>query len=187
MDTLVLLCEGAPHETGLYATPGGSTWLRRQLEACKEVGVSRVVLVLGEGAESYLKAQPWAGSGLDVRVVSAPLHSALRCGLQEIPDGQGAFVLPERVPCPNPGTWRALDRALQTSQSLALRPSFEGTGGYPVYLSAPLAKDLRQTGSELETVLTQLGPFKARRLSLSDEGVVRTLRTRADFEAYFSA
>src|SRR5579883_3265337 len=88
----------------------GRPWLEHQLDALRDAGVLRVVVVLGFAREAYERALPHMRERAAVAINEAPERgpfSSLQCGISELA-GDAAYVLPVDVPCAGASVWRAL-------------------------------------------------------------------------------
>ncbi len=119
----------------------GRPWLETQLDAIRDAGIERVVLVLSpENEPSYRSAIPSLDSRCVVVENDDPARgpfSSLQCGLSRVAPGAPAFVLPVDVPAAGTEVWRALAGALEDGVDAAV-PALEGEGrgGHPVLLHA---------------------------------------------------
>jgi molybdenum cofactor cytidylyltransferase len=123
----------------------GRPWLEAQIDAIRDAGIERVVLVLSREIEpSYRSAVPSLDSRCAVVENDDPARgpfSSLQCGLSRIGRGASAFVLPVDVPAAGTEVWRSLAGALREGVD-AVVPSLEGRGGHPVLLHAAFVKQL---------------------------------------------
>jgi CTP:molybdopterin cytidylyltransferase MocA len=165
----------------------GEALLARQLRVAGEVGISRVVVVLGADAAAYadlLAAHPGVTSVVNPAPERGPF-SSLQCGLRVV--GTSCFVLPVDVPAPALSTWTLLSAAFGEEKSgvLACVPLCNGRGGHPVVLSRAfaarlLALDPADADARRDRQLHRQPLAALRRVETGDAAILRNLNTPAD-------
>ena len=201
---LILLCGGKSSRMGQpkgLLTVSGENWLEHQLGAFSQIG-SHVIIVLGHDHEEYFKALPyllsakdhwihWGAVQVKVAVNEKPElgpFSSLLCGLRELHEHSGVFVLPIDVPAPVAEVWISL-RSLAISHHLeACIPEYEGHHGHPVWLSHSFLVALRKvpmdsTQARLDFQIHALPADKKGYVEAPDPRVSMNLNTPDDLKA----
>jgi molybdenum cofactor cytidylyltransferase len=188
----IILAAGASRRMG---TPkallqyGGETFLERLVRVFSE-HLSPVIVVLGHHAdalEPLLRRQVAEGV---VRIAYNPHPeqgqlSSLQCGLHALePDTQIVIFTPVDIPAIEGATVAALAAALCADEDLPLAiPTWHGERGHPVGLRRDLIQELLALPSsgDARTVLHRHYD-RAAFLPCSDEGILRDIDDRADYE-----
>jgi CTP:molybdopterin cytidylyltransferase MocA len=187
----------------------GEPWLVQQLRALNQIGMQHAVVVLGEESHRYNERLPWttpaAAPGNDrliefgrltAQVVLNPTpelgpFSSLVVGLRCLfakRNRSPVYVLPIDVPCPGSEVWLSLTTLLSNGL-MASMPTYEGRGGHPVLLSAPLIEKLSQIAPDipearLDVQLRSLPKNAVARVNTDDRRVRMNLNTPEDWRAY---
>ena len=168
----------------------GRPWLEHQLDALRHHGLRQVVVVLGHHADAYRAV-------LDSRSVVCAVNpepdrgpfSSLQVGLEALPSGSGAWILPLDVPCPAEEVWRELEQHGMGPAVDAAVPTYQGHGGHPVLLSPELvarllALPVEHPDSRLDRQLHQLPRERVVRIEVRDPRVLDNLNTAEDFRRH---
>ena len=151
--SVVLLAAGESKRMGILKgllEYKGRPFLQYQLESLLELGIEKIIVVLGRTYEQYYRSVSILKKITVVRnenVEKGQFYS-LQCGLKKASkmNLQGVFVLPLDVVCPNKETWIKLISAINDYSVIV--PRFEGRKGHPVYLSSEFINHLLSISSD---------------------------------------
>ncbi|MFH1033976.1 MAG: NTP transferase domain-containing protein [Pseudomonadota bacterium] len=154
---------------------GAAPLLGRAVDLLRRAGLTRIVVVVGQGAPELgpslnsLGGKPVVNHGHD----QGWLSSARR-GLGSLgSDIQAAFVLPATRLLPRPATLVSVAQVWRAGQAAVAQPCFLGCRGYPLLLNAGLLSALaawRGQGGLGEFLAEQAGP--ALEVEVPDQGVL---------------
>lgn len=184
-------------------------WLLFQLKKIKSVGLSRVVVVLGYGADNYLetieilkvsldrwcethllKGESSSVINLKVLINKNPEYgpfSSILTGLKGFSEQEHVFILPMDVPCPTTSIWFNLFNELAFNDNLkACVPDFSGHGGHPVLLGKGVIKSLLDVPlsseeARLDFQLSKLSDQEKKRVAVSDPLICYNINTPEDW------
>jgi CTP:molybdopterin cytidylyltransferase MocA len=134
----VLLAAGEGRRMGkpkaLMHDPDGTSWLIRAAAALDQGGCSRIVVVLGAGAEAARELL----EGVPVEVIFAPdwhtgMSASLRAGLGFLVEGEAALISLVDLPDVGPDVVSRLLNPPPSPDSLA-RAAYAGAPGHPVLI-----------------------------------------------------
>lgn len=169
--------------------PDQPTWLEWQIEGLAQAGFRKVILVLGFGAEEYVRFLEEKSLALPAEIVVNPRpelgpFSSIQAGGERVAEGW-TWVLPIDVPCPEPGTWRALAAVAGE----VVIPVKGGRGGHPVRISSALLgsfSKLDAAGPEarLDFQLRLLPAESVARVPVADTRVLLNLNTPQEWSRF---
>lgn len=192
---MILLAGGAGSRAGIPKALfewRGRPWVLHQLDACRNLGVQKIILVLGHSSE---QVQAILGrSPVLLEIVTNPdpnrgSFSSLQTGLRAVPSGSGTFVLPIDVPVPDTDTWSRLQNAsVRYRDSSAIIPRFGELPGHPVYLSSLFIRKLvdldpNSPDSRLDVQIQAIPAQKRTHVPVSNSRVLSNLNTEEDWNA----
>jgi len=145
-------------------------WIIFQIKKIESVGLSKILIVLGYGAEGYLdsvdilkaaqnrwiewpaltkmKIQEAIDSTVRIKVVinknpEFGPFSSIVTGLREVKNDHKVFILPVDVPCPAASVWTNLYQEQRFNSYLkACVPEFSRRGGHPILIHNEAIKNL---------------------------------------------
>lgn len=204
---VIMLAAGKSSRLG---TPKGlwqfqdAPWLMHQLNALKEAGIVKVVLVLGFQAEEYFEAIQdlhhalngefeWS-DGLKLEVVNNPApeygpFSSLMSGiLHRSNPSEDVFVLPIDVPCANADIWELLENSGRKEERILVSvPVFNNQGGHPVWMRKSFVDRLKLLSMEdqdarLDVQIYHLPENEVARIPVYDRLTTYNLNSPEDWQ-----
>jgi len=176
---LLILAAGAAVRMGMpkgLAPVNGGTLLDYQLKHSSPY-FQQIHIVTGAHHKKYCAAFP------NLRFIKNPHwklgpFSSLITGLRQIPHQHGLWILPIDCPSPSPTTWEMLF----AQQGPVIKPTYQGQGGHPVFLSTGIIKKLLQVNlnspdARLDRQLKKLNPQQITRVPVDDRKVSLNLNT----------
>lgn len=151
--------------------------LQYQIEHFFSLGGKKVVVVLGEHRERYLKEIPALSNCQLVfndKVDLGPFYS-LQLALNLLENDKGAFLIPMDTPGANPSVWKNLSKSHQGKEWVTI-PTFEERGGHPIILNQSFFKTLlsvdpQSEEARLDVQIKKLTQEKIRRFSVKDSRI----------------
>lgn len=170
----------------------GTTLLGHQVNALKDAGASRVVVVLGHQAE---RLQPLLAGRDGVEWVVNPDYlqgktTSIKSGLSAVTSRPPETLLILNVDQPRSAdTIRHLLRQHHDSDSLITIPTFGGKGGHPIILSPTLLEELMDISEDTQGVRAVVTRHKerTRRLEVDSPEVLWDLNTPEQYQAALQA
>lgn len=155
----------------------GKKLLQYQIEHFFSLGGKKVVVVLGEHRERYLKEIPALSNCQLVfndQVDLGPFYS-LQLALNLLENDKGAFLLPMDTPGANPSVWKSLAKSHQGKEWVSI-PTFEERGGHPIILNRSFFKTLlnidpQTEEARLDLQIKKLSLDKILRLPVKDSRI----------------
>lgn len=155
----------------------GKKLLQYQIEHFFSLGGKKVVVVLGEHRERYLKEIPALSNCQLVfndKVDLGPFYS-LQLALNLLENDKGAFLIPMDTPGANPSVWKNLSKSHQGKEWVTI-PTFEERGGHPIILNQSFFKTLlsvdpQSEEARLDVQIKKLTQEKIRRFSVKDSRI----------------
>ncbi|MEK7807308.1 MAG: nucleotidyltransferase family protein [Chloroflexota bacterium] len=166
----------------------GTTLLDHQVSALKNAGVHRVIVVLGDRAESL---RPLLEGREGVTWVLNPHYSrgkttSIKAGLASLGPGAPEAVLLLNVDQPRrPETIRDLLKEHHARGGLITIPTYKGKGGHPIVVAPALMAELRSIDEESLGIKAVVRRHESdvRRLEVSDPEVLWDLNTPEEYQA----
>jgi CTP:molybdopterin cytidylyltransferase MocA len=161
---------------------GGRPWWRIQENRLAAAGIARHWIVSDEVARA-LRAEAGAPALLIPADPDAPMFASLRAGIEALPRGASAFILPVDVPAPRAEVWRALAAAAGPAVPVHRRER-----GHPAALPAGWIDRVlrpafaRGSPDRLDQLLTG-----AVEIPVDDSAVVTNLNTPDDLSKWLAA
>lgn len=189
----LILCAGRSSRMGGFKPLlplGGETLIERAIGLFNGVGIGRVVVVLGHGADRVLPVLERSGIEPVINTrCDEGMFSSVQAGVSGLGGACGSFfILPVDIPLVRPDTLERLLEAFRTGDAEICRPSFRGRYGHPPLISAaliPAIRDFDGTGG-LRALLACHGDRTAE-VAVDDPGILLDLDTREDYEAALKA
>jgi molybdenum cofactor cytidylyltransferase len=169
----------------------GTSLLAHQVEALREAGVDRVVVVLGHRAEEL---EPVVIGELEVVCVVNPDYlkgktTSIKTGVKSLRQGYSDTLLLLNVDQPRAAdTIRKLLYQHHISSALITIPTYQGKGGHPIVLDASLIDELLSIQEEtlgLKAV-TQRHQDRVQRVEMDDPEVLWDLNTPEQYREALS-
>lgn len=203
---VIVLAAGKSSRMG---TPKGlwqfqdAPWIVHQLNALKNAGLAKAVLVLGFQAEEYFAAIDglkqaldqeidWHGITLQVVLNPAPEYgpfSSLMSGIHHRKNPSAdVYVLPIDVPCAGKDIWDLLENAAHKNPRVLVSvPMFNNKGGHPVWMRKPFVDRLGLLSMEdqdarLDVQIHHLPDDEVARIPVYDRLTTYNLNTPEDWQ-----
>jgi molybdenum cofactor cytidylyltransferase len=183
----IILAAGMPqkmsHPKALIEHEGGKSFLQSLASTFGKAGCQVLGVVGHEDAAvreqhpsmELVMSQDWKRSLL------ASVKTGLEAALAEGADVM--LVHPVDMPSVRSTTLKTLLKGMETATDAVMRPEFEGAPGWPLMLTASMARKLMAAeGDDLEAALKPLNP---RRVSVKDPGVVVNINMPEVYERLF--
>lgn len=161
----------------------GRPFLARIAATLAAAGIGDTICVVRPADEAFA-----GGLGLALRITvngrpEAGMLSSLRRGLALAPPGSPILVWPVDHPLVQPQTIAALAAAARRWPAAVIKPRFAGAGGHPLVIPWSLAERTMAAGDEARLdELIRAGGEMQQAVDVADEGVVRNINRRFEFE-----
>lgn len=168
----------------------GRPWISRQVEEIQKSNViSHLVIVdLPQKTENYLKLiQSLESSDFSIQVVENHLENSspsdsIFCAFDSHSFGQGSFVSPIDVPLQAAVISEICEK--KSSDMWAVKPSFQGHGGHPVWLSLEAIGRFKSEPKRLDEFLAQLPKEKVQFIETQSHWTQLNLNTPAEWQEF---
>lgn len=166
----------------------GTSLLTHQLNALKEAGIQRIVVVLGHQAE---RLQPLLHGQEEVTWVVNPDYrqgktTSIKAGLKALGPKMTATLLVLNVDQPrSPETIRSLLQQHHSASCLITIPTHQGKGGHPIVLDPSLLDELQAIDEETQGIRAVVQRHKdlTQRVEMPSPEVLWDLNTPEEYQA----
>ncbi len=184
----VILSGGASRRMGrpkaLLDAGEGRSFLERIVDAYREAGVRRIVLVLNGGLLGGRAEDIAHARGLLVVPIHAPPQGkwrSLRAGMSALPDAPYCYLQPVDQPAVDAPLLRRLLAAVPADGHAV--PVHAGRGGHPILLAPPIVRQLAALHREVH--LRELLRAHPRiEVAVTDPDLLRDINTPEEYAAF---
>ncbi len=184
----IILAAGLSTRMGAFKPllPLGSTTVLGQcIDLLRQAGVQRIVVVSGHRAGELAAEALRHG----IQPVYNPdflqgMYTSIRAGMQAVDAGaSGVFLLPVDIPLIRVGTLALLAQELHEDTVQVVHPAFDGERGHPLFIRAPLLRQLTKAATAPEGLRPLLAlhedmhPHRIRTVAVADANILFDLDT----------